>query len=97
MATTYDQTKDPYFQGGEGTINRTSVALTASDTVDFVSYPKNVTLLTAGTVVCIPLKNPDTGPGTVTFGALLAGYTIPFRVRRINATGTSATFVGNND
>jgi hypothetical protein len=97
MATVYDQTKDPYFQGAEATVNRTSVAVVTSDTVDFASYPKNVTLLTAGTVSCIPLKNPDTGPGTTTFGSLLAGYTIPFRVRRINATGSSATFTASYD
>jgi hypothetical protein len=27
----------------------------------------------------------------VTFGSVLAGYVVPFRVRRVNATGTSAT------
>ena len=27
MTTTYDQTKDPYFQGGEGTPNRTSATV----------------------------------------------------------------------
>jgi hypothetical protein len=91
--TTYNQLNDPYFQGGELTANRTSVPLAASDTVDFASYPKTVTLLTAGTVVALPLKNAD---GTfVTFGSLLAGATLPFRVRRINATGTTATFVCN--
>lgn len=97
MTTVYDQTKDPYFQGGEGTPNRTGVAVVTSDTVDFASYPKNVTLLTAGTVVCLPLKNVDGAPGLATFGALLAGYTIPFRVRRINATGTSATLTASYD
>lgn len=94
MATVYDQTKDPYFQGAEAAVNRTSVAVVTSDTVDFVSYPRSVTLLTGGTVSCVPLKSPDTA---VVFGALLAGFTIPFRVRRINATGTSATFTASYD
>ena len=31
MATVYDQTKDPYFQGGEGTPNRTSATVVTSD------------------------------------------------------------------
>lgn len=97
MATTYDQTKDPYFQGGELTPCRTAAPITKSDTVDEVSYPKQVMLLTGGTVSCIPLKNPDTGPGTATFGALLAGAVLPFRVRRVNATGTSATLIALND
>jgi hypothetical protein len=91
--TVYNQLNGPYFQGGELTPNRTSVALTSSDTVDFASYPKTVTLLTAGTVVALPLKNAE--GNFITFGTLLAGTTLPFRVRRINATGTTATFVGN--
>jgi hypothetical protein len=92
--TVYNQLNDPYFQGGEATVNRTSIQLTTSDTVDFTSYPKNVTLLTAGTVNALPLKNAD--GNLVQLGSLLAGYTLPFRVRRINATGTTATFVGSN-
>jgi hypothetical protein len=217
MATVYNQVNDPFFQGAEASVNRTSVAVTTSDTVDFTSYPRNVTLLTGGTVSCVPLKNSDgvnatdvltfTGqpattqtvtigsktytfqtvltnvdgnvfigatfaitlanlqaaltlgagsgsayaaattanttvawlattpttmsvaailPGTTgnslaatttvtgatwaaatllggvapvyaVFGALLAGYTLPFRVRRINAAGTSATFTASYD
>lgn len=97
MATIYLQASDPYFQGGEMTPCRTATPITKSDTVDEVSYPKQVVLLTAGTVACIPLKNADTAPGTVTFGALLAGAVLPFRVRRVNATGTSATLMGLND
>jgi hypothetical protein len=95
VATTYDQTKDPYFQGGEATPCRTFVALTASDTVDFASYPKQVQLLTAGTVSVLPLKNAD---GTfAVYASLSAGFVFPYRIRRINATGTTATFVGLND
>jgi hypothetical protein len=95
MATVYDQTKDAYFQGGEGTINRSSSPLVASDTVDFAAYPKNIMLLTAGTISVLPLKNID-GVFVAT-GSLLAGSVLPFRARRINATGTTATFVGLND
>lgn len=97
MATTYDQTKDPYFQGGEGTIDRTAAAVVTSDTADFASYPKNVTVLVAGTVVCLPLKNTDSAGGLITFGSLSAGYKLPWRVRRINATGTSATLAASYD
>ena len=92
MATVYDQTKDPYFQGNELSANRTSVAVTPSDTVDLASYPRNVTLLTAGAVSCVPLKSADS---PVVFGSLLAGTTLPFRVRRINATGTTASLTAS--
>ena len=93
--TVYDQTKDPYFQGGEATPNRTSATVVTSDTVDFASYPKNVTVLTAGNVVCLPLKAAD--GAFVQIVALLAGFTLPFRVRRVNATGTTATLTASND
>jgi hypothetical protein len=95
MATVYNPANDPYTRGGEATPNRTSVAITPSDTIDLNPYPKNVTILTAGSVVCLPLKGID---GTfVTFGAVLAGFTLPFRVRRILATGTTASLVALND
>lgn len=97
MATTYDQTKDPYFQGGEMTPCRTVAAVTKSDTVDEALYPKQIMVTAPGNVVCIPLKNPDTGPGTITLTGVLAGYVIPFRVRRINSTSTTATVVRLDD
>jgi len=93
--TTYNPANDPYVKGGELTVNRTSVALSASDTVDFASYPKAVQLLTAGTVNALPLKNAD--GNLVQFTTMLAGTVLPFRVRRINATGTTASFVGLYD
>ena len=97
MATLYDVTKDPYRYGGELQVNKSSVAVTPSDTVDFLSYPRNVTVLTAGNVVCLPLKNTDNAGGLVTLTALPAAYTLPFRVRRVNATGTTATLAASYD
>jgi hypothetical protein len=93
--TTYNQLNDPLFRGNESSVSRTSVPIVTSDAVDLASYPKSVTALTAGTIVALPLKNAD--GAFVTFGAVLAGYVLPFRVRRINATGTSATLVANYD
>jgi hypothetical protein len=97
MATIYDSTKDPYLRGGELQVNRTSTTVVTSDTTDFASYPRSVTVLTAGNVVCLPLKNADNAGGLVTLVSLVAGYTLPFRVRRINATGTTATLTASYD
>jgi hypothetical protein len=94
MATVYDSTKDPYLRGSELTVNRSSVAVVPSDTVDFASYPRSVQVTTAGTVSCVPLKSADT---PVVFGSLAIGTTLPFRVRRINATGTTATLTASYD
>jgi hypothetical protein len=97
MATVYDNTKDANSRGAELSVNRSSVPVVTSDTVDFSSYPKAVTTLTAGTVVCLPLRNTDNAGGLVTLVSLVAGYTLPFRVRRINATGTTATLTASFD
>lgn len=95
MATVYDQTKDPYYQGGELQVNRSSVAVTPSDTIDFSSYPRSVVVVAPGTVSALPLKNADAS--FVNLGSLLAGYILPFRVRRINATNTTATLIALYD
>ncbi len=91
----YDSTKDPYLKGGELTPNRASTTVVTSDTVDFALYPKSVTVLTAGTVNALPLKNVD--GANVAFGSLAIGFTLPFRVRRINATGTTAVLTASYD
>jgi hypothetical protein len=91
----YDQTKGPYFQGAEASTNRSGVAVTSSDTVDFASYPRNVVVTVAGTVSALPLKNADAA--FVNFGSVVAGYVLPIRVRRINATSTTASLVALYD
>jgi hypothetical protein len=95
MATVYDSTKDNYTRGGELQVNRTGVAVVPSDTVDFTSYPRSVVVTVAGTVSALPLKNADAS--FVNFGSLAIGTVIPFRVRRINSTLTTATLVAMYD
>jgi hypothetical protein len=95
MATVYDSTKDPYLRGGELQVNKSGVAVVPSDTVDFTSYPRSVIVTVAGTVSALPLKNAEAS--FVNFGSLAIGTVIPFRVRRINATNTSATLVAMYD
>lgn len=91
MATVYNQANDPCFQGNESSVCRNGYAATKSDTVDEPVYPKQAVVGAAGTIVVLPLKSPDDGAHLVTFGSVLAGYVIPFRIRRVNNTGTSAT------
>jgi hypothetical protein len=95
MATIYNPANDPYRYGGELQVNKSSVAVTPSDTVDFASYPRSVVVAVAGTVSALPLKNADAS--FVAFGSLAIGTVLPFRVRRINATNTSATLVAMYD
>jgi hypothetical protein len=76
-------------------VNKSGVAVVPSDTVDFTSYPRSVIVTVAGTVSALPLKNADAS--FVNFGSLAIGTVIPFRVRRINATNTSATLVAMYD
>jgi hypothetical protein len=90
--TVYNQANDPYFQGGELTACRTAVTLTKSDTVDEALYPKQTMVLSAGNIVCLPLKNVE--GNFLTFTGVIAGQILPIRVRRINNTGTTATVAG---
>ncbi len=95
MATVYNQANDPYRYGGELQVNHSSAAVTPSDTVDFTSYPRSVIVTVAGTVSALPLKNADAN--FINFGSLAIGTALPFRVRRINATNTSATLIALYD
>ena len=95
MPTTYNIANDPYRYGGELQVNKSSVAVVPSDTVDFTSYPRSVVVTVAGTVSALPLKNADAS--FVNFGSLAIGTVIPFRVRRINATNTGATLIALYD
>lgn len=96
MATTYDSTKDLYanFSPNAETIGNNSAVVTPSDTVDFTSYPKAiiVTSVAGGAnLVVLPLKAPDDGAHLVTFTGVSVQFIPPFRVRRVMATGTTAS------
>lgn len=89
--TTYTQAIDPYFTftPNRDTLGNNSAAVTPSDTVDFTSYPKGLVVTVAGDLRVLPLKGID---GTyITFTGVLAGFVVPFRVRRVQATGTTAS------
>jgi hypothetical protein len=89
MATTYDVTKDAYanFAPTLGVPGSNAAAITPSDTADLAAYPKAIVVTAAGNLVVLPLKAPDDGSHLITFTALPVGYLLPFRVRRVMATG----------
>ncbi|MFK8250655.1 spike base protein, RCAP_Rcc01079 family [Ancylobacter terrae] len=69
---------------------RKSSAITPSDSTDLPSAPvKAVILITAGDISIIPADNANNDP--VSFTGQAAGFIPPFIVRRVMATGTTAT------
>jgi hypothetical protein len=93
MATTYDATKDPYANqgGGPDTLGTNSAVVAKSDTTDFTVYPKAVVVTATGDVDVLPLTAVDDGTHIIPFRGVNAGFIIPFRVRRVMATGTTAS------
>jgi len=93
MTTTYDPTKDPYAGFGQSPrpFGNNAAAVTPSDTADFGAYPKGLVVTVAGNLVVLPLKAADDGAHLITFTAAPAGFVVPFRVRRVMSTGTTAS------
>jgi hypothetical protein len=92
----YDLTKDVFTNttsspSGFGALARTGADAAKSDTVDLNPYAKSIILLTAGTLKILPAGNDDAKPIAWT-ESLPAGWICPYRVRRVFATGTAATF-----
>lgn len=93
MATSYVRASDAHsnFSIGLGSSGTNSAAVVASDTVDFVTYPKGIVVTATGNLVVLPLKAADDGAHLITFTGVAAGFVVPFRVRRVMATGTTAS------
>jgi hypothetical protein len=99
MASTYDRTKDPnpirlgtnlrVRAAKVGVRARKGKAITPSDTVDLAKYASGVVCLTTGNLKLLPVENDDAD--TVTFTGCAVGFVPPFEVRRVFATGTTAT------
>lgn len=91
MTTSYDVTKNAYasFDKSPVGLGNTSTTVSPSDTVDFTTYPKGIVVTAAGNLVVLPLKGTD---GTyITFTAAPCGFIVPFRVRRVMSTNTTAS------
>jgi hypothetical protein len=100
MTTSYVLANDPYVAGWPADIDalgNNSAAVTPSDTVDFASYPKAILVVAAGSLVVLPLKAPDDGAHLITIAHVEPQFIVPFRVRRVMATGTSASVVAVTD
>ncbi len=74
---------------------RKASPITPSDTDDLKTYPRYVIITSAGDIVVLPMKNED--GVTVTFTGINPGWCLPIRVRRILATGTTATCAAVED
>lgn len=91
----YDKTKDPNagnnYSAGRRRGSRASKgkAITPSDTVDLTSYASGVVVTAAGNVKFLPSGNDDAD--TITVTAAPVGFVPPFQVRRVFATGTTAS------
>ncbi len=64
-------------------------AITPSDTVDLTSYASGVVVTAAGNIRFLPVGNDDAD--TITVTAAPVGFVPPFQVRRVFATGTTAS------
>lgn len=86
----YDFRADPMrgFASSAASPSRTAYAVTPSDGADLTSYAKALYIGVTGDVVVVPVLNED--GASVTFKAHPVGY-LPVQVRRVLATGTTAT------
>lgn len=60
-----------------------------SNDTDLVTVAKGLVVLAAGTLSFIPADNAD--DEEITYGSLPIGYVVPYFVRRVLSTGTTAT------
>jgi hypothetical protein len=88
----YDSNQNQIKGGGpnQSSFGTTGRAVTPSDTVDLAPYAKSLVVLAAGTLKILPMQNGDASPIAYT-DPLPANTVIPFMVRRVFATGTTAT------
>jgi hypothetical protein len=86
-APAYSSSKDPFYLTG-AQLARKASNVTPSDSTDFDKYAV-IYCIAAGTVSFVPVDNDDSEAISMTVGV---GWQSPWQVRRVNSTGTSATF-----
>ncbi len=91
MATTYDPALDLYAQRSTPVASpaRGAFAVTPSDTANLAAYAKSLYIGVTGDVTVVPM-NAAADTDTVLFKAVPVGI-LPVQVRRVMATGTTAT------
>lgn len=87
----YDASKDPLYNSVpiSGGVPRRVTPVTPSDTTDLTKYGQ-LLVTAAGNLAVVPVLNDD-GTGIITLTGLSVGYVVPFQVRRVRATGTTAS------
>lgn len=83
MTDPWNKTPD---QDGFG---RRGSTVTPSDTVDLDTVAKAVTVLAEGSLSIVPVDNDD--EDTIDYSSVPVGFMPPYLVRRVMATGTTAT------
>lgn len=73
----------------EQTFGQAGATITPSDTEDLANVSKGIVVCATGNVVVIPVNNAD--EETITFTAVPAGFIVPYFIRRVLSTGTTAT------
>ncbi|TIX28924.1 hypothetical protein [Mesorhizobium sp.] len=74
---------------GESSFGQKGAQITPSDDADLATVSKGLVVLGAGTLSFIPADNADSDE--ITYSDLPVGYIVPYFVRRVLATGTTAT------
>lgn len=71
------------------TYGRRGRLVTPSNTTDLPGPVKAVVVVGAGNVSVLPISNPDDEP--IVFIGCEMGFIVPYQIRRVLATGTTAT------
>lgn len=92
----YDPNQDPT-KGYRSpiTLVRKQEVVTPSDTVDLAPYARFIEVTVAGNIVYLPGENGD--GDTITVTAATVGWKSSCLVRRVLATGTTATVIACRD
>lgn len=84
----YDPTKDPNSRATYETA-RNAVAVAPSDTADLTMYSRCLYVGGDGDVTVVMVG--QNGDAPITFPGVVGGTLLPIQVRRVMATGTTAT------
>lgn len=71
------------------TFARRGRLVTPSNTTDLPALAKTVVVVAPGNVSVLPINNPDNEP--IVFTGCEMGFIVPYQIRRVLATGTTAT------
>jgi hypothetical protein len=89
----YDALKEPHSVRSNAptgaTFGGSGAPITPHNTNDLATIAKAIVVTAAGNLVILPAKNDDAT--TITFTGVPVGFIPPFRVRRVLATGTTAS------